>query len=91
MEVVEKRLRDRVSELENKIDKLWRVQKLLLDEIMSLKSRSDTNEREINRIEHVVSWILEELHSNLDASDLTEDKIMDMKKILARDKGENET
>ncbi|MEM1675266.1 MAG: hypothetical protein QXX35_00875 [Desulfurococcaceae archaeon] len=83
---------DKIRELEEKIDKIIRVQNTLLEEIAILKSRSRIERREIRRIEYVLLSLIEELKTIQPVTQIDIDKINQIvDKYLSRDKSVGET
>lgn len=83
---------DKIRELEEKIDKIIRVQNTLLEEIAILKSRSRIERREIRRIEYVLLSLIEELKTIQPVTQIDIDKLNQIvDKYLSRDKSVGET
>ncbi|GEM_PF-4204364 len=59
--VKQAKLAEKIDDLEKRIDKLWIVEKQILEELSIIKNRSRINHKEINRLEHIVISLLEEL------------------------------
>ncbi len=57
------RLEERISSLEETIEKLWCVEKRLLEEVSMLKNSIRRERRERNRLQHIVLSIIEETRS----------------------------
>jgi len=57
----ENSINERITELENKMNKLWEVEMRVLEELSLLRTRQSAEREEVSRLEHMVTSLIEEL------------------------------